>query len=113
MKINYNNRKFRPISNSENGEVTSEMIFHYKQQGDILTCSYRGEKIIQGHLLGIVSASGSIDMRYHQVSKDGQMMTGVCCSTPEVLENGKIRLMEEWKWTFPDQSSGKSILEEV
>lgn len=30
-----------------------------------------------------------------------------------VLENGKIRLHEEWKWTSGDHSEGKSIIEEL
>ena len=37
MKINYNNKKFRPILNAENGETSSETIFLYWQNDDILT----------------------------------------------------------------------------
>jgi len=44
--MNYNNRKFRPLSNSENGEVSNDMVFHYKQTNNILTCTYHGSKII-------------------------------------------------------------------
>lgn len=40
-------------------------------------------------------------------------MTGICRSTPEILEDGRIRLHEEWIWTSGDQSSGKSIIEEI
>jgi hypothetical protein len=29
------------------------------------------------------------------------------------MENGKIRLYEEWQWTSGDQSKGSSILEEI
>ncbi|MCB0762544.1 MAG: n-acetylglutamate synthase [Flavobacteriales bacterium] len=113
MNINYHDRKFKPVANSDNGEVTSEMIFHYQQSGNILTCSYRGAQIVQGQLMGIVDASGLIEMSYHQVNKAGQMMTGLCTSTPEILANGKIRLHEEWRWTSGDQSHGHSTLEEV
>lgn len=113
MKINYNDRKFRPLLNSENGEVSEEMIFHYKQENDILTCSYRGENIIKGHLLGIVETNGTINMCYHQVNKKGVIMTGICQSRPELLPNGKIRIYEEWQWTSGDKTKGESILEEV
>ncbi|BAO77560.1 hypothetical protein [Winogradskyella sp. PG-2] len=51
-------------------------------------------------------------MRYHQVSLDGILMTGVCISKPEILANGKIRLHEKWKWTSGDYSEGESIIEE-
>lgn len=35
--MNYNNKKFRPVENSENGETTAETIFEYKQVGNIVT----------------------------------------------------------------------------
>lgn len=113
MKINYNNRKFRPISNSENGEVSGDMIFHYKQTGNILTCLYEGKNIIKGHLIGTVDQNGRIEMRYHQINKNGELMTGVCSSTPELSKNGKLQLNEEWQWTSGDKSKGTSTLEEV
>lgn len=34
-------------------------------------------------------------------------------STPEILSNGKIRLLEQWQWTNGDNSTGKSIIEEI
>ncbi len=111
--INYNNRKFRPVSNSKNGEVTNDMIFHYKQVGNILTCTYEGENIVSGHLMGIVDDQGRIEIKYHQVNKAGTIMTGICNSTPEQMSNGKIRLHESWQWTSGDQSKGTSILEEI
>ncbi len=93
--------------------VTSDLIFHYQQTGNILTCEYHGKNILKGHLLGLVDANGIIEMRYHQIHKNGELMTGVCTSKPEIMENGKIRLIEEWQWTSGDQSKGNSILEEL
>lgn len=110
--MNYNNKIFRPISNTENGETSNETLFHYQQVGTVLTSSYSGGKIIMGHLIGIVDPNGIIDMRYHQVNEKGELMTGKCTSTPEILENGKIRLHESWEWTSGDYSKGSSIIEE-
>lgn len=111
--INYNNRSFKPIQTSGNGEVASDTIFHYKQTGNIVTSEYTGGKIVVGHLLGIVDNDGSIEMRYHQVNDKGELMTGVCRSIPEIMPNGKLRLHESWKWTSGDESGGSSVLEEV
>lgn len=111
--MNYHNRLFKVINNSDNGDTSSETTFHYKQEGNILTSSYSGGNIISGHLLGIVDVNGNIDMRYHHVNKDGEIMTGFCRSTPEILQDGRIRLHEEWRWTNGDQSSGKSTIEEI
>lgn len=111
--MNYNNKRFRPVQNSDNRETSGETIFVYKQEGNILTSDYAGGQIKKGHLIGLVDEQGNIEMRYHQVNAKGELMTGVCFSTPEIMENGKIRLHEAWKWTSGDGSKGNSILEEM
>ena len=113
MEINYNNKKFRAVQTSENGETDEATIFLYKQKGTILTCEYNSKKIEKGHLIGLVDDKGNIEMRYHQINRKGELMTGICFSKPEILSNNKIRLYETWQWTSGDQSKGKSILEEV
>ncbi|MDX1544507.1 MAG: n-acetylglutamate synthase [Christiangramia sp.] len=112
MKINYDNKKFRPLQNTKNGETSEETIFEYKQNGKILTSEYSGGKIQKGHLIGLVDENGNIQMRYHQVNTNGQLMTGICFSKPEILANGKIRLHETWEWTSGDKTRGESIIEE-
>ncbi|MDT7833099.1 n-acetylglutamate synthase [Flavobacteriaceae bacterium S356] len=111
--MNYNNKIFKPIENSENGETTGETVFVYKQNGRVLTSDYKGGQIIKGHLIGLVDDDGKIEMRYHQVNSKGKLMTGICFSKPKIMPNGKIRLYETWKWTSGDNSSGETILEEV
>ncbi len=111
--INYNNKTFRPVSNTENGETSEDTVFLYKQNGNILTSEYSGGKIVYGHLIGLVDETGNIDMRYQQINNKGEIMTGICKSVPEVLPNGKIRLHETWQWTSGDFSKGESVIEEV
>jgi hypothetical protein len=110
--INYNNRRFVVSSNSVNGALESDTEFVYKQEGGIVTCTYYGNNIIKGHLIAVVGTQGELDMRYHQVNRNGELMTGTCSSSPEMLPNGKIRLHEKWKWTSGDYSEGYSLLEE-
>ena len=111
--IDYHDRRFIPVSNSANGEVSPEVIFHYRQTGRIVTCSYTGGRIVSGQLIALVDEEGRLDMRYHQVNDRGELMTGVCRSTPELLPDGRIRLHEEWRWTSGDGSKGSSLLEEL
>ncbi|NER14918.1 n-acetylglutamate synthase [Leptobacterium flavescens] len=111
--VNYHNRKFKAVRNTENGETSEETIFHYKQYGNIVSSDYSGGNIVRGNLIGIVSLNGTIDMRYHQVNIKGELMTGTCTSIPEVLADGKIRLHEKWQWTSGDKSEGYSIIEEL
>jgi hypothetical protein len=111
--INYNNRIFVPLSNSENGEVDLQMQFVYQQTDNIVTSTYSGGRIRMGHLIALVDAQGNLDMRYHQVNDKGEITTGICKSTPEQLPNGKIRMHEKWQWTSGDRSEGESLLEEL
>ena len=111
--MNYNNKKFRTVQNSDNGETSGETIFEYRQKGNILTSEYGGGQIVKGHLIGLVDQEGNINMRYHQINTKGELMTGVCNSIPEIMSNGKIRLYENWKWTSGNKSSGKSVIEEI
>ncbi|MBL7898434.1 MAG: n-acetylglutamate synthase [Crocinitomicaceae bacterium] len=111
--MNYNNKIFKLVNNSENGETSSETVFRYQQTDDILSSEYAGGKIKKGHLIGLVDKNGCIQMCYHQVNTDGKIMTGTCHSTPEIMANGKIRLYEKWKWTSGDFSEGSSVLEEI
>ncbi|WP_343523723.1 n-acetylglutamate synthase [Pedobacter sp.] len=111
--INYNNKLFKPVKNTENSETSDETIFRYRQTGNILTAKYEGGKILLGHLIGLVDENGNIEMRYHQVNNQGELMTGICNSKPEQLANGKIRLHETWQWTSGDLSKGQSIIEEI
>lgn len=111
--MHYHNKIFRPIANTENGETSGDTVFVYKQSGNILTAEYQGGRILTGQLIGLVDEAGCIDMRYQQVNANGEIMTGICRSVPEILPNGKIRLHERWQWTSGDCSAGESIVEEV
>lgn len=111
--MNYHNKKFKPFSSSENAETSEETIFHYSQEGNILTAVYSGGQIVKGHLIGFVDTNGNIDMRYHQININGELMTGICTSTPKLNSDGKIMLNEEWQWTSGDKSKGESVLIEL
>ena len=113
MTINYHNKVFQSLSNSGSGEVDRETRFHYRQEGHTVTATYSGGGIQYGQLIALANDDGVLDMRYQHVNSDGQLMTGQCISTPEILENGKLRLHEEWTWTSGDRSSGTSVIEEV
>lgn len=110
--MNYNKKTFRSISNTPNGEVSGDTIFHYAQTGNIVTATYAGGGIAEGHLIALVDEMGNLDMRYHHVNLQGVLQTGICRSVPEMLPDGRIRLQETWQWTSGDGSSGSSLVEE-
>ena len=112
-KIDYNDRFFSPVANTDNGEVGSSTVFHYRQRGDIVWATYEGGEISFGTLIATVDEEGCLDMRYSHVNREGRLMTGLCRSAPELLPDGRLRLRERWQWTSGDCSNGESIVEEV
>ena len=113
MTINYDGRQFRALSNTPNGDTSEATIFKYRHAGDIVWATYSGGTVKFGTLVASVGADGSLDMRYQHLDEGGTFKTGKCRSRLEVLADGRYRLHEEWQWTSPETSSGRSVIEEV
>ena len=111
--FNYHNKRFRSVSNSATGEVNEETIFYYQQDQNLVTATYSGGAVRWGQLIALADDKGCLDMRYQHVNNKGGLMTGICRSVPEILEDGKIRLHEQWQWTSGDGSQGNSVIEEI
>ena len=112
-EISYDGRRFRAVTNSSAGEVSSETVFRYHEQDGVVWAEYSGGGIVRGMLLAAKSADGSLDMRYQHVNGRGELMTGVCRSRLEILSDGRYRIHELWKWTCGDGSTGESTVEEI
>ncbi|MGB8511107.1 MAG: hypothetical protein WCD76_22235 [Pyrinomonadaceae bacterium] len=111
--LDYNERFFASLSNSGSGEVTPDTVFHYRQRGRVVWATYDGGEILCGTLVAKVLDDGALEMRYSHVNRAGDLMTGRCRSTPEMLPDGRLRLHESWQWTCGDCSAGHSIVEEI
>lgn len=112
MEINLDNRKFKSLYNTENGQVSSLTIFHYHQENKMIWAEYAGGDIIKGFLIGKINDQ-SLEFTYQHLNQDLEIMTGKCKSHCELSENNKIQLFEDWEWTCKDFSRGKSKLKEV
>lgn len=113
MRIDYDGRRFRGVTNTGSGDVGTHTVFDYRQRGDVVWATYEGGGVRLGTLVATVDAGGRLDMRYSHVNEAGVLMTGECRSEPERLPDGRIRLHESWRWTSGDRSSGRSVVEEI
>jgi hypothetical protein len=111
--LDYDNRVFRSVANSEGGDVSDETTFHYHQRGNIVWATYSGGGVLFGTLVAKVDDSGNLDMRYQHVSVEGTLRSGRCQSHSATLPGGRIRLHEKWQWTDGAEGQGESIIEEV
>ncbi|MBU3947865.1 MAG: n-acetylglutamate synthase [Proteobacteria bacterium] len=113
MKYNLEGKIFRSISNTVNSEVSSDTLFHYHQDGEIISAEYYGGIILKGHLIGKMLETGQLDFIYHHINKNLKLMAGKCLSTPELLPGGTLKFVEQWEWLSGDNSSGQSVIEEI
>lgn len=111
--INLDKKIFKALSNSENGEVGNDTIFYYSQKDNVISAEYNGGEIVKGNLIGKQLEDGRFDFVYHHINIDGNLKLGKCLSIATLLENGKIKLFEEWQWLSDDFSSGTSELIEI
>ncbi len=112
-RINYDGRRFRPVSNTPNGQVNGETLFEYRQTGDLFTATYSGGGIRSGSMTGLAAPDGALRFCYQHLTDTGELRSGVCDSTPEILADGRIRLHEKWQWTLGEPAgTGESIVEE-
>ena len=110
--VDYDGRRFRSVENSS-GEVGPGTVFEYRQEGGVVRATYGGGGVRSGVLIATADEEGNLDARYAHVNGAGELMTGECRTTPEILPDGRLRLDEEWRWTSGDRSSGRSVVEEI
>jgi hypothetical protein len=112
-RLDYRNRRFVGVVNYDSGDFTIETVFHYRHEHDVVWGTYHGGGVRFGTLIATVGADGSLDMRWQYVNTEGQLKTGMCQSTPEVLSDGRIRLHESWQTTDGPERRGTSVVEEL
>lgn len=108
--IDYNGKIFVPLTNSENGEVDGNTVFHYHQSGFDFTADYSGGEIKTGYMVGKVNKAGELDFYYVHLNIDDDIRVGKCHSIPVIKDNGIIELHEKWQWFNGDCSSGESVV---
>lgn len=113
LGLNLNKRIFKSISNTDNGEVSSETIFHYYQEEDCIWAFYSGGKIERGFLIGKFIEEKQIYFTYQHINENKEVRCGECKSTLESMSDGRLLLHESWQWFDSERASGNSVIEEV
>jgi hypothetical protein len=108
--MNYDNRRFRPVGGRA-GEESRVAV--YRQQGDLLWGEFTGGHARRGVLTGTAAPDGRLEFGYCMVLDTGEVITGHCRSTPEILADGRIRLHEQWERFGAQASTGTSYIEEI
>ncbi len=110
MKINYDGMCFRSTEKHQDGTSVTAA---YHQDGDLVWAESSGGNVRHCLLAGVCGHDGVITIGYTMILNTGQLVIGHCVSQPELLEDGRIRLREEWQRYNPVADSGVSYIEEA
>lgn len=110
-EISLDGRTLAAVANDEDGEVGADTVFHFEQYGERIYASYSGGDIADGHLVGTFDGD-QWDIRYTQINSDNETATGHSVGDVELLDDGRIRVEDEWEWESKP-GSGESIHEEI
>ena len=111
--FNLHFKQFKNISNTDNGEVNSQTIFEYFQDGDNIWANYHGGEIKSGFLEGKKSSENGFEIIYSHTNTKGKKRKGKCKTEVSFTKEGKTVLNEFWQWTNGDKSKGTSTLKEL
>ncbi|WNV85219.1 hypothetical protein [Umezawaea sp. Da 62-37] len=92
---------------------TSGAVAVYHEDGDVVWAVVEGGEVRRGSVTGNRAADGVLRMGYTIVLASGEIICGFSVSTPEVTEQGVLRLREEWERFGLHAASGVSYIEEV
>jgi len=108
--MSYDNKRFRPVGGRAGEE---NRVAVYRQDGDLLWGEFVGGHARRGLLTGLAAPDGRLEFGYCMVLDTGEMISGQCRSTPEILADGRIRLHEQWERFGAQAASGVSCIEEI
>ncbi len=103
--INYDGRRFR--------KEGAEAIAEYRQEGDVVWAEFAGGEVRRGAITGTRRENGALHLGYTLVLATGEVICGHTVNTPEVAEDGHLRLREVWERYGPHAATGVSYLDEV
>jgi hypothetical protein len=111
--VDYDGRSFRSRAGETAGPDGDGPVGHYRQHGDVVWAQFSGGAVLRGSLAGTCAPDGTLTLAYCQVLIDGQVVAGRCTTTPRVLDDGRLRLREQWQRFDDAGSAGVSYIEEL
>ncbi|MEG0634704.1 MAG: hypothetical protein RR517_19395 [Pseudomonas sp.] len=101
------NRRFAVASNTQ-GLSNAETIFHYRVEQNTISSTYQGGRISIGHQVGRITGPDSIELLFHCVTHEGDLLSGWSRGTVAVDDAGRTTLSFVWGWLSGATGGGES-----
>ena len=106
------NVKMNVIKTAQNGVVNELTIFTFSQNGNFVSATYSGGAIFKGYLVGTIDHEKLV-FSYCQLQTDGKTANGESECDISIGENGKIKLIEHFKWASKNNDTGVNVFQEL
>lgn len=107
------NIQMNVIQTAPNGVVNEFTIFTFSQSGNFVSATYSGGQIFKGFLVGTINKE-KLAFSYCQIQVDGKVDNGQSeCDIIIDEGNGKIKLIEHFKWVSKNNDTGINIFQEL
>ena len=111
-ELNFDQKVFALLQNSEQGTVVADTRFEYRQEGNLVTADYHGGTIRYGKIIAELRDM-QLHMLYQCMTQAGELKAGKAVADISFNESGKIMLTLQWAWLTEPIANGTSIYVEV
>jgi hypothetical protein len=112
LRHSLHDKRFVTTGN-EHGVSGADTVFHYRMDGALITATYRGGRIREGQVIGRAVDEDRVEMLYHCVTTDEELLAGWSRGVVSADAEGRVRLAFEWAWFTGDRSGGTSSYVEL
>jgi hypothetical protein len=103
--------EMRPVDALSEGRITSATLFTFNEADTVVSARYSGGWIVLGYLIGKRTPAG-IEFSYVQADVSGGIDTGRSSCDLNVLSDGRLRLVEHFRWETRE-GAGVNVMEEA
>lgn len=111
--LDLNGKRFTLISNTAGDAKPGETIFTFAQNGRAVRANYDGGGVLLGTIVGQIEDDGSIYVLFQQVTSTDKLCGGEGRIKVETAANGKLRFVDDWRFTINGEASGQAIWQEL
>lgn len=101
------NRRFA-VANNTQGLSGTGTVFHYQVEGDAISSTYQGGRILNGQQVGRVTGADTIELLFQCLTTEGELLAGWSRGTVGVDEAGRTTLAFVWGWLSGATGGGES-----
>ena len=112
LRHSLHDKRFVATEN-EHGVSGADTVFHYWMDGSVITGTYHGGRIREGSLLGRAVDGDRIELLYHCLTTEQELLAGWSRGVVSADATGRLRLTFEWAWLTGDRGGGESSYVEL